>query len=54
MRQCRTATMWIIASPATFTTRTATTATITDRWHLPKGEPRLRGAARQCSPVGSG
>lgn len=35
-RRCRTATTWIIMSPATFTTRTATTATITVHWFLPR------------------
>jgi hypothetical protein len=37
----RMATTWIIASPAIFTTRTATTATITAHWFLPSVEPHL-------------
>jgi len=45
MRRCRTATTWIIASPATFTTRTATTATTTVHWRLHKDDRRRWGDA---------
>jgi hypothetical protein len=45
MRWCRMATMWIIVLPAIFTTRTATTATTTVRWCLPKADPSRRGDA---------
>ena len=39
-KRCRTAIMWTIGSPAIFTTRTATTATTTVPWRLPREESR--------------
>jgi len=46
--RCRTATMWIIGSPAIFTTRTATTATTTVPWRLPRGERLSRHRPGGC------
>ena len=50
--RCRTAIMWTIGSPAIFTTRTATTATTTVPWRLPKEESLLTKRLGGSDPGG--